>query len=527
MYPTPPPTQLDPGAGGPGLASTSDDAFRGQPPADWPPYMPFPPQTPHADMHPATLFPHPALLAHAGAYAELSRDQEFSPQIPPEAEQTSPQQVLPGESTPLEEPAPLELLPVPDLSESAVQASPAPVEATKSPAPATTKRKRSAKAKGKQKAIEPAAEADDPSEPRPKRTRRTRKKADATVAEPAEDDQPEAETEGGAALPAKRKRRRTRSSAIVESADDVRDVEASAEDDYAESDDASDSQPALQPRKKRASRASTSTPKSSARRGRRKKHPTPPPFDVDADPGAEPDPTTVTMADLCEDSGTGRVSSKAAEIISNFASWKAAGRVRRAALAAKAEAKKYGRSDDEEGQPRKEESNTDEAPADAVEEVAAAPDALADAIAAASAPAPGADGIIDEDASGAGAPANEDGFDYSQSIKTTRFAVQVRIGPNGETIVDEQSLFVDRDDEEDETAGYTHIEESDLTKFSNSASHSKKVKGRSRWSAEETELFFDVRPLFLFSNIHVYDWDLGALPIWGELRADFPRPPWT
>jgi hypothetical protein len=94
---------------------------------------------------------------------------------------------------------------------------------------------------------------------------------------------------------------------------------------------------------------------------------------------------------------------------------------------------------------------------------------------------------------GAGAEDEEDehGFNYSQRVDTSKFTVQVRIGPNGETIVDEQSLFVDRAGGEDDTAGYTHIEESDLTKFVNSMTHSKKAGG-SRWSAEETELFFDV-----------------------------------
>lgn len=82
------------------------------------------------------------------------------------------------------------------------------------------------------------------------------------------------------------------------------------------------------------------------------------------------------------------------------------------------------------------------------------------------------------------------GFDYSQNVSTSRYNVQVRIGPNGETIVDEESLFVDRHAEED-TTEYTHVEESDVTKFVNSATYSKRFRG-SRWSAEETELFYDV-----------------------------------
>jgi len=86
------------------------------------------------------------------------------------------------------------------------------------------------------------------------------------------------------------------------------------------------------------------------------------------------------------------------------------------------------------------------------------------------------------------------GFDYSQSMSTSRFNVQVRIGPNGETIIDEESLFVDRVDE-NETVNYTHVEESDTTKFVNSSTYGKKFRG-SRWSGEETELFFDALSQF-------------------------------
>jgi len=87
-------------------------------------------------------------------------------------------------------------------------------------------------------------------------------------------------------------------------------------------------------------------------------------------------------------------------------------------------------------------------------------------------------------------------FDYSQTMSASKFNVQVRIGPNGETVVDEESLYVDNSAEQD-THDYTHVEESDTTKFVNSATHSKKLRG-SRWSAMETELFYDVRlfPVF-------------------------------
>jgi transcription factor TFIIIB component B'' len=82
-------------------------------------------------------------------------------------------------------------------------------------------------------------------------------------------------------------------------------------------------------------------------------------------------------------------------------------------------------------------------------------------------------------------------FDYSQTMSASKFNVQVRIGPSGETVIDEESLYVDNSAEQD-THEYTHVEESDTTKFVNSATHSKKLRG-SRWSAMETEMFYDVR----------------------------------
>jgi hypothetical protein len=88
---------------------------------------------------------------------------------------------------------------------------------------------------------------------------------------------------------------------------------------------------------------------------------------------------------------------------------------------------------------------------------------------------------------------HQDGFDYSQDLATSRYNVQVRIGPNGETIIDEESLFVDRNEEEN-TENYTHVEESDTTKFVNSGTYGKKFRG-SRWSAEETERFYTVNPV--------------------------------
>ncbi|KAF7307099.1 HTH myb-type domain-containing protein [Mycena indigotica] len=202
---------------------------------------------------------------------------------------------------------------------------------------------------------------------------------------------------------------------------------------------------------------------------RRKRKPKLPPFDPDADPGEELDPTAITMAELCEDNGQGRVSSKAMEIQRNHFAWKQQSKDKRARMKMLAERKKYGQpedADDEETAPA-----PTVTPAAPVEVNQPEENAVAD---------PSEPIIVDESGSG---------FDYSKDLTTSRFHVQVRIGPNGETIIDEDSLAVDRTEEVD-TTNYVHVVESDNTKFVNSASYTKKCRG-SRWSAEETELFFE------------------------------------
>ncbi|PBL00528.1 hypothetical protein ARMGADRAFT_1159856 [Armillaria gallica] len=218
--------------------------------------------------------------------------------------------------------------------------------------------------------------------------------------------------------------------------------------------------------------SATPTPKrrrssSSAKpRPRRKRSPSLPPFDPDADPGEEIDPTVVTMAVLCRDTGLGRVSSKAAEIQSNHAAWKAQNRERRARMKTLMERKKYGHPESDE------ERDSTEVNAD--KEGSAEPPPTT------TVPAASSSAALDE---------TGNGFDYSQGLTASRYNVQVRIGPNGETIIDEESLTVDRD-ENDATENYTHVIESDATKFTNSGTYGKRFRG-SRWSAEETELFYD------------------------------------
>ena len=239
--------------------------------------------------------------------------------------------------------------------------------------------------------------------------------------------------------------------------------------------------------------------------GRKTRSPAVPSFDADADPGEEIDPTSVTMGTLCDDQGRGRISSKAAQIVSNHAAWRAANREKRARMKIIMEAKKYGRNvEDEENaastQATKEPStpNPEEPPPPATSE-RTSPE-----------PGPSSSAHVDSgDEQGKG-----DEFDYSQAMSTSRYNVQVRIGPNGETIIDEDSLFVDHNQEED-TSAYTHVEESDSTKFVNSATYSKKARG-SRWSAEETELFFDVSPGPLASRFFADTFVAQALSQFGE-----------
>ncbi|KAF9076033.1 hypothetical protein BDP27DRAFT_1358108 [Rhodocollybia butyracea] len=208
------------------------------------------------------------------------------------------------------------------------------------------------------------------------------------------------------------------------------------------------------------------------RRGRKQRSPSLPPFDSNADPGENIDPTVATMASLCSDTGRGRISSKAQEILDNHAAWKNSNRERRARMKAAMEKKKYGRPEDE-----------DEEPAGLSTPVAPAAESSTSASTSANTDAPTTASIA--------ANADPDSFDYSQNLTASRFNVQVRIGPNGETIIDEESLFVDRaEGAEEETRSYTHVIESDRSKFTNSGTYGKKLRG-SRWSGEETELFYE------------------------------------
>ncbi|KAG0707501.1 hypothetical protein DFH29DRAFT_796576 [Suillus ampliporus] len=185
------------------------------------------------------------------------------------------------------------------------------------------------------------------------------------------------------------------------------------------------------------------------------------------------------MAALCEDTGWGRVSSKASQIVDNHLAWKKTNREKRVRMRASMEARKYGRNEDDTAQPSQSSSAPEQSTVTNVATASAEPSSVP---------------INGGQREGAVRDASGSGFDYSQDVATSRYNVQIRIGPNGETIIDEESLFVDRNPG-DETADYTHVEESDVSKFVNSGTYGRRFRG-SRWSAEETELFYDALSQF-------------------------------
>jgi transcription factor TFIIIB component B'' len=238
-------------------------------------------------------------------------------------------------------------------------------------------------------------------------------------------------------------------------------------------------------KQKRSRTTPSGTPR--PRKSRDRSHPL---FDANMDPGEDIDPTVITMAALCNDTGQGRISRKAAEIQSNHAAWKAQNKEKRARMKSVMELKKYGR-DERRGGTNKTASAT-------LEDI--------------SLPGPS---MGSTHAFSRGTPVEDqtgNDFDYSQDLTTSRFNVQVRIGPNGETIIDEESLIVDRN-EDDDTETYTHIVESDNTKFVNSGSYGRRYRG-SRWSADETERFYDVSRMFRNIIGRYSDNSTGSLPIW-------------
>ncbi len=190
-------------------------------------------------------------------------------------------------------------------------------------------------------------------------------------------------------------------------------------------------------------------------------------LDTNLESGDPIDPTSTSMKDLCSSSGSGRVSSRYIELQLAHAQAKRLERERRARIAAFREAK------DKRGQ-------------DMEEAVAQAPVSVLDPLAIDGEAVHGEHRSPPEDV-------DASAFDYKADLRSDHFTVSMRMDASGNMVVDEDSLVVDRAANPEYIAqmeSMPHVEESELSHFVNSASHSRKTKG-SRWSKEETALFYE------------------------------------
>lgn len=83
---------------------------------------------------------------------------------------------------------------------------------------------------------------------------------------------------------------------------------------------------------------------------------------------------------------------------------------------------------------------------------------------------------------------------FDETLKTSHFSVSMRMNAAGQLVLDEESLTVDRSANPEilqNEASMEHVEETDISRFVNSATHSRKLKGN-RWTRGETDLFFEV-----------------------------------
>jgi len=169
------------------------------------------------------------------------------------------------------------------------------------------------------------------------------------------------------------------------------------------------------------------------------------------------------MKDLCGETSFGRVSTRHAEIQEAHSRARKAERERRAQIAKIREAKEK----------RGEDLDNPEVPLDL----------------------PPAAQLL---ASTLESTATQEDFDYGENMKASHYAVAMRMDASGQMVLDEESLLVDRTADpaliQDEAA-MEHVEETDISRFVNSASHSRKLRG-SRWTREETELFYEALQQF-------------------------------
>lgn len=178
------------------------------------------------------------------------------------------------------------------------------------------------------------------------------------------------------------------------------------------------------------------------------------------------DPTQIRMSAICDDPGSGRISSRWESSQIQYADARKRAREERARALAEA---------DEE-----------ERVTGRIGAKKAAPKPVLSSDGEAANPAGGGEESVVENTG-----QNPDEFTYTESLKASHYAPQVRIGANGEIVLDMESLQVDRAaDPELADEPYSHVEESDQSKFTNNSSWSKRRVVR--WGKEDTALFYDV-----------------------------------
>ncbi|KZV98988.1 hypothetical protein EXIGLDRAFT_831766 [Exidia glandulosa HHB12029] len=193
------------------------------------------------------------------------------------------------------------------------------------------------------------------------------------------------------------------------------------------------------------------------------------------------DPTLATMADICADPGVGRLSSRYEAVVNAYTEDKVKRKKKRLEMHARAMKRLY-------GQPIEGEESTS-----VVKQLSLK---------------------VDESSSkkGDGDGGDDDEWDYEATVHVSgQHAVQIRQGDGNQTVVDESSLQVNREDDPEHRAyeEMEEIEESDLTKFVTSATYTRKVSGQ-RWKKEETELFF--------VGLQMFGSDFTSIALWMGTR---------
>ncbi|KAG8905106.1 Transcription factor TFIIIB component B, partial [Tulasnella sp. 417] len=207
------------------------------------------------------------------------------------------------------------------------------------------------------------------------------------------------------------------------------------------------------------------------------------------------DPDAITMAELCMDLGVGRPSSRTEESVGKSLEWKARQRILRQQARERQKAKYSiiaGRVDGVggDGEPGVAADENAEEGGDGLgegddgeQELSAAARRLQD---------------VETNTDATNIPPETDpqnGGDNHHdlsSLRTNRHAVQVRLDENGDIVMDELSLTVDRYEAARAEApedSYELVEEAERDRFVNSLTWSKKLTG-SRWTKEETDLFY-------------------------------------